>query len=112
MSILGVKVNENPYYAPYSDECWISLSKELVNSCAAKYSCQFPTTALSQEEYDKLDKDTYLPIRQSILRNVMNGPLKNVADPPSIYRALEKRRLAYKKSLGICWKEPTYDKFI
>ena len=66
----------------------------------------------SQEEYDKLDKNTYLPIRQSILRNLMNGPLKNVADLPSIYRALEQRRLAYKKSLGICWKEPTYDKFI
>ena len=76
-----------------------------MSSYATCYSYQLPTTALSQEEYEKLDTKTYLPIRQSILRNVMRGPLKNITDMPAVYRAFEQRRLAYKKSLGIPWKE-------
>ena len=105
MRILGVQVKENPFYASYDDECWMLLAKEIMISYADKYAYQIPTTAYSQAEYEMLDAKTYLPIRKSILRNVMRGPLKNVVDMPSIYTAFEQRRLAYKKSLGIPWKE-------
>ena len=39
----------------------------------------------------------------------MQGPLKNVVDIPSIYRAFEEQRISYKESLGILWKDREYD---
>ena len=112
MSLLGVDVKENPFYASYDDECWVLLAKELMKCYADKYAYQIPTTAQSQEEYDRLDKQTFLPVRMSILRNVTHGPLKNVSDIPSIYRAFEERRIAYKESLGIIWRDTEYDVII
>lgn len=109
MRTLGVNIKENPYYAPYDDECWIELAKEIMSTYADRYSYQLPTTAFSQEEYAMLDKRTYLPIRRSILRNVKYGPLRNLANMPAIYYAFERRRLEYKKSLGITWREPKYE---
>lgn len=109
MRLLGVKVEENPHYCSYDDECWIRLAQEIMNSYAIKYSYQLPTTALSQEEYNRLDLKTFLPIRKSILRNIMNGPLRNIASAEAIYSGLEKKRLAYKKSMGIIWEESEID---
>ena len=105
MRILGVSVKENPFYASYDDECWMTLAKEIMISYADKYAYQIPTTAFSQEEYSRLDKKTFLPIRQSILRRVVNGPLGNIVDEKAVFRAFEQRRLAYKKSMGIVWKD-------
>lgn len=109
MRLLGVKIEENPFYCSYDDECWIRLAQEIMNSYAIKYSYQLPTTALSQEEYNHLDSKTFLPIRKSILRNVMNGPLRSIANIQAIYSGFEKRRLDYKKSMGIAWKDNEID---
>lgn len=108
MRTLGIHVKENRFYAPYDDECWVVLAKEIMASYADKYSYQLPTTAFTQEEYSRLDRKTYLPIRQRILRSVERGPLRNVADMKAIYHAFEKRRLEYKKSMGIRWQENDY----
>lgn len=109
MRILGVPVKENPFYCSYDDECWISLAQAIMESYANRYAYQLPTTAFSQAEYSVLDKKTYLPIRQSILRNVKSGPLRNMVSMDAVYDAFEQRRLAYKTSMGIKWKENDYD---
>ena len=85
MRLLGVKVEENPYYCSYDDECWVTLAKEIMTSYADRYAYQIPTTAYSQEEYSKLDRKTYLPIRKSILRNV-SQPLPESASALKLYR--------------------------
>lgn len=108
MSVLGIHTDDNPFYCRYDDECWVVLAKEIIAYSAMKYSYQIPTTASSQEEYLILDRKTYLPIRKSILRSVMNGPLRNIANIESVYSAFEKRRLAYKKSMNIIWEEDNY----
>ena len=95
----------NPFYAPASDECWVSLAKEIMNSYALKYMYQVPVNAFTQDEYDRLDKKTYAPQRRSILRNIKNGPLRNVVDMKSIYAGLESKRLQYKKSMNIKWTD-------
>lgn len=112
MRTLGINVKQNEFYAPYEDECWMVLAKEIMISYASKYSYQLPTTALSQDEYSELDEKTYLPIRQSILRRVMSGPLRNITDIKSVHSAFEQKRLQYKKSLGIRWKENEYENII
>ena len=85
MRLLGVSVKENPFYASYDDECWIVLAREIMTSYADKYAYQVPTDAFTQEEYSKKDIKTYLPVRKSILRNVMNGPLRSITDINAVY---------------------------
>lgn len=103
MSILGVKIRENRFYAPYDDECWMRLALTMMSVCAENYSHLIPTTAMSQEEYLKMDAKSYAPARESILRKVQNGPLGNVIGIDAIRDGFEKRRLAYKKSMRIPW---------
>jgi len=111
MRTLGVGLQENEFYAPYTDECWINLAKVIMKSYADKYSYQLPTTAYTQREYSELDRHTYLPIRKSVLRAVMKGPLKHLTDLGSVYHGFEERRIAYKRSLGIHWNENEYEEF-
>lgn len=111
MKTLGVGLQENEFYSPYTDECWINLAKAIMKVYADKYSYQLPTSAYTQVEYSTLDRDTYLPIRKSVLKQVARGPLRNCADISYMYHGLEQRRLEYKKSLGITWKENKYDEF-
>jgi len=108
MSVYGIHTDDNPFYCRYDDDCWVSLAKEIIAYSAIKYSYQIPTTANSQEEYLLLDKRTYLPIRRSILKSVMNGPLRNVANIEAVYSAFEKKRIAYKKSMQIPWEDEEY----
>lgn len=112
MRTLGANIQENEFYAPYTDECWVNLAKMIMKVYADKYSYQIPTTAHSQIEYSELDRKTYLPIRKSVLKSITKGPLKNLADIHSIYRGLEQRRLEYKKSLNIRWDENDYKELI
>ena len=105
MRIQGVRIEENQFYAPYEDDCWMLLAKEIMTSYADKYSYQIVTTAYSQEEYDKLDKRTYLPIRRSILRNIENGPLRSIVNMSAVYSGLERKRKAMLESMGIIWKD-------
>lgn len=109
MRLLGVKVEENPYYCSYDDECWVVLAKEIMTSYADRYAYQIPTTAYTQEEYSNIDRKKFLPIRRSILRNVMNGPLRSIADIQAIYSGFEQRRLAYKRFMGIKWEDNEID---
>ena len=111
MRTLGVGLQENNFYAPYTDECWVNLAKMIMKVYADKYSYQIPTTAHSQIEYSDLDRNTYLPIRKSVLKQLVKGPLRNCADIAYMYHGLEQRRLEYKKSLGILWKENEYNEF-
>lgn len=111
MRTLGVNIQENEFYAPYTDECWVNLAKVIMRSYADKYSYQIPTTAYTQKEYSELDRKTYLPIRKSVLKSVMRGPLKNLTDLGSVYHGFEERRLEYKRSLGIRWNENEYEEF-
>ena len=105
MSVLGVKVDENPFYCSYDDDCWVVLAQEIMASYAQSYACLIPTTAMSQEEYNRLDAKSYAPIRRGILNKVQNGPLGNVVSMPAIYDAFEQKRRAYKKSMGVIWKD-------
>ena len=110
MRVLGVSVKENPFYASYDDECWMTLASAIMESYADKYAYQIPTTAFSQAEYSRLDRYTYLPIRLHILRNVKSGPLRNVISLEAIYDAFERRRISYKQSMGITWQDNEYEK--
>lgn len=76
MRVIGVKVKENPFYASYDDECWMSLAYEIMNSYAISYINKSPMTAMTQLEYDELNRKSYAPTRRSILRNIKHGPLK------------------------------------
>jgi hypothetical protein len=105
MSLLGIKTRENPFYAPYDDECWMRLALIMMSDYAESYSHLIPTTAMSQEEYLKLDAKSYAPARKSILRKVQTGPLGNVIGIKAIHDGFEKRRLAYKKSMRIPWAD-------
>lgn len=105
MSVLGIHVKENPFYASYEDDCWVMLAKEIMAGYALSYSEAIPKTAMSQEEYDRLDAKSYVPIRRSILRNIKYGPLRNAMSIQSIYCGLEEKRKANLKRLGIMWKD-------
>jgi len=109
MRLLGVHVKENPHYCSYDDECWIILAREIMTSYAESYTYQLPANAFTQTEYSELDRKRYLPIRKSILRRVMNGPLRSVTDINAVYYGFEQRRLAYKKSMGITWQDTPLD---
>ena len=97
--------NNDPFYAPAGEDCWVVLARTIMESYADKYACQVPLTAFTQAEYDQLNEKTYAPIRKSILRNIKNGPLKNAVDMHAIYRGLEERRHEYLKSMGVRWKD-------
>lgn len=105
MRTLGINVKENPFYVPYEDDCWIALAQEIMNSYATKYSYQSPTTAFTQEEYNRLNINTFAPIRKSILKRVKTGPLRNVVDMSTVYSAFEQRRREYLVHMGIFWKD-------
>lgn len=110
MRVLGISIKENPFYVAYDDECWMSLASAIMESYAEKYAYQIPVTAFTQAEYSKLDKETFLPIRRHILRNIKNGPLRNVVDMEAVYDALEARRLQYKRSMRVLWEDNIYDR--
>lgn len=95
-------------YAPAEDECWMNLAKAIMISYGVAYSTKSPLSARSQAEYDAVDRISCAPVRKSILRNIKNGPLRNAVDIHAVYSALEQKRLDYKESLGIKWKD-TYD---
>lgn len=77
-------------------------------SYADRYAYQIPTNAVTQEEYNLLDRKKFYPIRKSILRNVMDGPLRSIADINAIHTGFEQRRLDYKRSMGITWEDSEY----
>lgn len=98
----------NTFYAPAGDECWVQLAKAIMEVYAIKYSCLLPTTAFTQAEYDRLNSQTYHPMRRSVLKSIKSGPLRHVVDMQGIYAGLEKDRLAYKAKLRIRWEEHAY----
>ena len=104
MRTLGVRIKENPFYAPYDDECWVILAKEIMSAYTSSYIIQFPTTARTQAEFDQLDKQKYAPQRRSILRRLKYGPLRSILDISSIFAGLEKHRTENLKLWGIPYK--------
>ena len=107
MITLGVDLQENEFYAPYTEECWINLAKAIMEVYAIKYSCLLPTTAYTQMEYDHLTRQTFAPMRRSVLKSIKHGPLRHVVDIQGAYAGLEKARIDYKNRLRIRW-EDTY----
>ena len=105
MITLGVDLQENEFYAPYTDECWVQLAKAIMEVYAIKYSCLLPTTAYSQMEYDHLNLHTFSPMRRSVLKSIKHGPLRHVVDIQGTYAGLEKARLDYKRRLKIRWED-------
>ena len=105
MRTLGVNIEENPFYAPASDDCWVVLAKEIMSSYAQSYANQVVTSAFSQLEYDKIDKQKFAPQRKSILRKVKYGPLRSVVDMASVYSAFEKQRKKNLISWGVHWRD-------
>ena len=97
--------DSNTFYAPASDECWVILAKEIMSSYALSYTHQICTTAFSQFDYDRIDKQKFAPQRKSILRRIKYGPLRNVVDMPSVFYAFEQQRKANLKSWGIKWED-------
>lgn len=95
----------NTFYAPAGDECWVQLAKAIMEVYAIKYSCLFPTTAYTQAEYDRLNHQTYQPMRRSVLKSIKTGPLRHVVDMQVIYAGLEKDRLDYKRRIHVRWTE-------
>lgn len=109
MSVFGIDVKENKYYCTYANECWMALAQAMMSSYSDKYINAIPTTAMSQKEYDKLNKNSYAPIRRSILRDIKNGPLRNVVNIISVYDALETKRKENLIKLGIIWKDTYHE---
>ena len=95
----------NTFYAPAEDDCWVILAKEIMTSYANSYASLIPTTAISQNEYDFIDKQKFAPQRKSILKRVKHGPLKSVVDMPSVFSAFEERRRENLRSWGVRWKD-------
>ena len=95
----------NTFYAPASDECWVLLAKEIMASYSLSYTHQICTSAFSQFDYDKTDRQKFAPQRRSILRRVKYGPLRNVVDMASVFRAFEAERKANLKSWGVHWED-------
>lgn len=105
MSILGIDIKENQFYVSYEDDCWVQLAKQIMIGYSELYANAIPTTAISQEEYDTLNKKSYAPIRRSILRNIKYGPVRHAVDMQAVYSGLEKSRRDRLKALGIRWKD-------
>lgn len=105
MSVLGIHVKENTHYASYEDDCWVCLAKAIMEGYTSLYVNAIPSTAMSQAEYDRLDKSSYVPIRRSILRNIKYGPLRNAVNIQSVYCGLEERRKDRLRNLRIIWKD-------
>jgi len=95
--------DNNTFYAPAYDDCWVLLAKEIMNSYSSSYANQICTSAFSQLDYDKIDQKKYAPQRRSILRRVKHGPLRNIIDIDTIYYAFEQERKANLKRWGIRW---------
>ena len=89
MGVLGVNVQENTFYCSYSDDCWVQLAKAIMVVYSDKYTFQMPLSAMSQQEYDMLDKKAFAPARRSILKHIKNGPIRNAINITSAYSALE-----------------------
>lgn len=102
MRTINLKDN-NPFYAPAGDDCWVVLAQEIMNCYALRYMYQIPMNAYTQEEYDMLDRKNYAPQRRSILKCIKNGPLRNIVDIHAIYCGLEQRRLEHKRKMNINW---------
>lgn len=102
-------VDKNTFYAPASDECWVVLAKEIMASYAMSYANQVITSAFSQVEYEKLDRQRCVPQRRSILRRVKYGPLRSVVDMSAVFSAFEKQRKENLRSWNICWRDSYYE---
>ena len=74
-----------------------------------KYAYQIPIHAISQDEYDIVDKKTYAPMRRSILRCIKYGPLRNAVNITSAYSALESLRKEAKVRMGVSWRDNYYE---
>ena len=109
MSLFGIDIKENPFYCPYDNECWVVLAKAIMSVYSDKYTYQMPLNAVSQAEYDVLDKRTYAPMRRSILRCIKNGPIRNAVNITSAYSALESLRKENKVRMGISWRDNYYE---
>lgn len=96
---------ENNFYAPCMDDCWIELAKEIMSSLSESYAHQFPTCAYSQVDYDHMDYVNNAPKRRHILKCLKYGPIKNIAKIDVLYSGMEKRRQECKKEFGIHWKD-------
>ena len=95
--------DDNRFYAPATDECWVMLAKAIMSSYSISYINLIPTTARSQMEYDELDQKKYAPQRKSVLRRVKYGPLKSMIDIDAVYSAFERQRKDNLKTWGIHW---------
>ena len=100
-----ILTDENTFYAPASDDCWVILAKEIMSSYAQSYIIQFPTTAYTQAEYDRLNEQKYALQRKSILKRIKHGPLRNAVDLKSVYCGLELKRLHNLRTWGIKWQD-------
>lgn len=95
--------DSNTFYAPAYDDCWVILAKEIMSSYSLSYANQICTSAFSQFDYDRIDKQKFAPQRKSILRRVKYGPLRNVVDMDSVFYAFEQERKDNLKQWGISW---------
>lgn len=95
--------DSNTFYAPASDECWVILAKEIMSSYSLSYCNQVCLSAFSQSDYERIDRQRFAPQRRSILRRIKYGPLRNVVDMHSVYRAFEEERRRKLKEWGITW---------
>ena len=95
--------DSNKFYAPASDECWVWLAKEIMSSYSLSYTNQICTSAFTQMDYDRIDRQKFAPQRRSILRRMKYGPLRNVIDMPSVFRAFEEERKRRLKEWGVTW---------
>ena len=91
MRTLSVK-DTNTFYAPASDECWITLAQCIVECAAESYAWQFPKFCISQKDFEQQDERSYAPIRRSILKRLCSGPVGVMIDPEVYFDAFEKKR--------------------
>jgi len=81
----------NPFYCHYNDECWIRLSKCIIEAMADSYANQFPKFCRNQVEFEELDRKSYAPIRKGILAKLFNGPVRVLVDKEAFTDAFNQR---------------------
>lgn len=88
-------------YKPYDDECWIKLAQSIIECAADSYAQQFPKFCYSRSEFDERDRQSFEPIRKSILKKLFSGPVQVLIDPQTYTDAFEQRRREEMTNFGV-----------
>lgn len=93
----------------YNNNGYILLATAILEAYREDYSMLFPKCCKTYSEYRFQDISIYAPQRQSILHNLINGPIHSVVDYTVCKYAFEQNRKDQMKKYGIKWCEAYED---